>query len=680
LKSIFRSKLFLLGLAIKIICLFFFVSSVPRDLFIPFFDRAVTHLGENPWSLSAPQSFPYGGFLFLVLFLPKLLLYSIFGDLALGDHALSIFALKAPLLGFDFLFLFILVRLAQERRLALVSLYWLNPILFYITYIHGQLDVASMALLALSLFFLVRNETSRSGLVMGLATASKFHVVAAAPFLLVYIWNREFRGRALSKIGKWTCLWLGVALLCFVPVILANRVGQATVASPEIQRFFAAKLVLSGTTTLYLGVVISLLVLGRLVVSTRISELGLFFGTGAIFTSLVISSHPATGWFYWCIPFFSMFFALYLNVPRSLFWLMSILYAFVYVVPEWVSVERLESGLYWSVLYTALQASLIANLIAMWIVVLRKESLVSRRASPLRIGIAGDSGSGKDQFTETLQDIFGPKNVTVIEGDNYHKWERGADEWQRYTHLNPNANHLFSLAEHVATISRGRPVLHAIYSHETGRFTSPIEVRPTKTLVVQGLHTFYLRNMRNLFDLKIFLSPEHEVRKAWKMKRDVIERGYDKFKILAQLAHRGSDSKKYIDSQQGLADLIVRYELTTSVSDLDVESGCLPPLRVKWVVWNDIDLSALKSELNKYGVNAVLAIEDDNLNRASLTADGAIDVDKIAAIADTLFGPLRHVTRGKIPPRFRSDYEGISQLIALLLLNYKFQNHQFEAT
>lgn len=661
------SPLFWLGLVLKITFLFFLAGDIASQLFIPFFDTAVTHLGENPWSLSPPHSFPYGSFLFLIFLVPKMILHGIFGPMAMGLTPLSLLALKFPILFFDFICLIILGKFSGEQRTRLLALYWLNPALFYINYVHVQLDVVSVTLVLISLFLIIRKKAGCSGFVFGLATLSKFHVVAALPFILAFFWARNFRPQARQGLCKWIGSWALVTTVGFLPVLLAHNLGHVTVASPEIERLFSFHLVLSQQVTLYLGFLACLLVIGRLTISTRISDYGLVFGTGAIFGMLVLCSNAAPGWYFWILPFLALFFSLYANVAKLLFWGFSFLYCIHFGLLEWA--PDFVSNFVASVSFSTLQGALLANILAIWIVMLNREASVERRASPLRIGIAGDSGTGKNRFTGVLQDIFGETNLSVLEGDNYHKWERGDQKWETYTHLNPKANHLFELSRHIRKISQGRPVFHSIYSHETGKFSSSVELRPSKTLVVQGLHTFYLSNMRDLFDLRVFLDPHPLLRMSWKIQRDCKERGSSVEKVKEQLRRREEDSAAYISAQADSASVIVQVRPAETFTEEQAEQGLLPKLSVRYLMWDEIDLHLLSTELESAGLNIKIHFTPEFKNRVVMEVLGDISKDTVKKIATKIFPALRFVTRSRGEPAWRSGLDGISQLVILWALN-----------
>ena len=169
--------------------------------------------------------------------------------------------------------------------------------------------------------------------------------------------------------------------------------------------------------------------------------------------------------------------------------------------------------------------------------------------------------------------FFGGKNSIIIAGDDYHKWERGDNKWQTYTHLSPKANHLDDMALDAKDLVLGKSVFYRQYDHTTGTFTEKREIKPNKIIILQGLHTFYLQYLRNYFDLKIFLAPHELIRTAWKIKRDVHERGYKLERVLENLADREHDARVHIQPQKALADWIIEYFPIAEITRDEVLSG-----------------------------------------------------------------------------------------------------------
>ncbi len=659
---------FFLGLGIKLAALPWFRSYYLNDLFIPFLDAAVKSPWVNPWNLSPPSYFPYGSVLFFILFLPRYLFYLVFGDAVLGQTLASICLVKVPILGLDIFLFYSLVRLFRNRTDYLLIYYWLSPICFYISYIHGQLDVAAMAFCVASLWKLKENRHALSGFLMAAACLCKFHVIILVPFFFSFIWNQLFASRALQALTRWTLAWGLACAVGFLPLIFARRMAYVSFFSPEALRIFSTSFSYGGGQTLYFGVLIVLIVLGRLCASTRISSEGLFFGSGAIFASLLLATHTMPGWYYWVAPFVAALFSLYPSVPRILYWTYSGAYLAYFMVlngrvpPEWEIVK--------GVTYTSLQAVLAAILVAMWALIVRRQAVLSGRTQPILLGLSGNSGAGKDRLSLALQDLFTPRNSVILHGDDYHKWERDNERWADYTHLNPRANNLSHMAQDTRILASGASIFSSRYDHQHGIFTGPMRIKPSKTVIVQGLHTLYLRGMRKKFNLKVFLDPHEMVRTAWKLDRDVKERGHSPEKILQTIVRRESDSRLHISPQRDVADWIIEYlPVDENLTTEDLLKGVPIDVWVRHTVWNDESLDDLARALHIHcGCEVRFDTPETNMERIRLGIKGNPTPEQIRTLGELLIPDLRHVTRARRPPTWRAGLDGINQLIAGTLL------------
>jgi uridine kinase len=175
------------------------------------------------------------------------------------------------------------------------------------------------------------------------------------------------------------------------------------------------------------------------------------------------------------------------------------------------------------------------------------------------IAISGDSGSGKSTLSNYLLKLFNDDNYSKIETDRYHKWERGNENYLKYTHLNPNANHLEKMNDDIFKLKIGHEIYTVDYNHDTGKFTQEEKIESKNNIILCGLHTLYNDNTNNILDLKIFLDTDRELIKKWKIKRDIKERGYSIDKVLKQLIEREDDYEKYIKEQKKNADIIINF-------------------------------------------------------------------------------------------------------------------------
>lgn len=169
--------------------------------------------------------------------------------------------------------------------------------------------------------------------------------------------------------------------------------------------------------------------------------------------------------------------------------------------------------------------------------------------------ICGDSGSGKSTLSNLLKK--GYSDSFMLECDRYHKWERHNENWDVMTHLNPEANYITKMEEDIFNLKLGNEIYQVDYDHHTGKFTENQLINPSDNLIVCGLHSLYGDN--NLYDVKIFMDTDDLLKKKWKIKRDVLERGYTIEKVLTSIEKRQNDFKEYITPQKENADLIIRF-------------------------------------------------------------------------------------------------------------------------
>jgi phosphoribulokinase len=176
------------------------------------------------------------------------------------------------------------------------------------------------------------------------------------------------------------------------------------------------------------------------------------------------------------------------------------------------------------------------------------------------IGIAGDSASGKSTFAESIVRLFGKNDVLSISLDDYHLYDRAERRKLGITPLNPKANDLKLIHEHIKALKNGEKILKPVYDHSKGEFGEPVEIEPKEIIIIEGLHTLYKKKTRELFDITIFMDPEFEIRKEWKIKRDTEKRGHRKANVLKEIEMRLPDYRRYIAPQKNKAEIVIQIK------------------------------------------------------------------------------------------------------------------------
>jgi phosphoribulokinase len=190
------------------------------------------------------------------------------------------------------------------------------------------------------------------------------------------------------------------------------------------------------------------------------------------------------------------------------------------------------------------------------------------------IGVAGDSGCGKSTFLRRLEDLFGAELMTVICLDDYHSLDRKQRKETGVTALDPRANNFDLMYEQIKALKSGQSIDKPIYNHETGMIDPPERIDPNHIVVIEGLHPLYDERVRGLLDFSVYLDISDEVKIAWKIQRDMAERGHTYEDVLAAIEARRPDFEAYIDPQKTHADVVLQI-LPTQLIPNDEERKVL---------------------------------------------------------------------------------------------------------
>jgi phosphoribulokinase len=200
--------------------------------------------------------------------------------------------------------------------------------------------------------------------------------------------------------------------------------------------------------------------------------------------------------------------------------------------------------------------------------------MTSKPERVVLIGVAGDSGCGKSTFLRRLIDLFGEELMTVICLDDYHCLDRKQRKETGITALDPRANNFDLMYEQIKALKEGNAVDKPIYNHETGMIDPPERIKPNHIIVVEGLHPLYDERVRALLDFSVYFDISDEVKIAWKIQRDMAERGHRYEDVLAQINSRKPDFEKFIEPQREFADVVLQV-LPTNLIKNDTERKVL---------------------------------------------------------------------------------------------------------
>ena len=186
---------------------------------------------------------------------------------------------------------------------------------------------------------------------------------------------------------------------------------------------------------------------------------------------------------------------------------------------------------------------------------------------PVMLGIVGDSGSGKTTVTRGLVRVLGEDQITAFCTDDYHRYDRKQRAERNITPLHPDCNHLDILAQHLQHLRAKQAVMKPTYGHTDGTFGAPDYMAPKRFVVTEGLLAFHTPELRDMFDVRVYLDPPEELRRQWKVQRDCSRRGYTTDQVLGELDRREPDSEAFIRPQRHHADIVIAFQ----PSDTDQE-------------------------------------------------------------------------------------------------------------
>ena len=670
------------ALAVKLILMGLFSSDYQDRMFIPFVETFLR--GHNPYQYyydnALLYSFPYMPLMLLSESLGGAVIYF----LNIGSVFLRNLIFKLPLLIFDLIGYF-LYRKMNIRFKYVYIFYFCSPVILYSTYIHGQLDIIPTTLLLIAVYFVTnwrrKYNLVYAGVFLGLSLSTKLHIIAAVPIIFLYIAVKKGYMEALKSM-----LIAAVVIALFYLPFGGSGIINTVIMNREQSLLFSVKLDY-GTTQVLIPIVVLLVIYFKTYDLKYFSKDLLISMLGMLFAVFLIIIPPMPGWFVWVVPFIALYFGFVSNDKYKVmaiyaaFNLLYLIYFIFLHYTEYVDIIFLGKTMQWvkledvslrNLVFTALVVSLGMVVYKIYIFGIASNNLYRRGNVPFTMGIAGDSGAGKSRLLEKIEHLFGSgKDILFIEGDGDHRWERNDDNWEIYTSLNPRANYLYKQAKDIARLRRGNRVTRVEYDHDRGIFSSERLVRPRNYIVLCGLHSLYLPQLRREMDLMIYMDTDSELRKFWKIDRDTHKRGYTAEEINEQIRRRMPDAQKYIYPQKQYADLVITYFDDTLKDCTDTAHEVV--LSVKLTVDINLDLEDIINCFEDYGIHPAWRICDDNLHQEIIfngaeLKENEIDFEMLAEENISQYEDIFTYT-----PTWGEGVEGVIQFFLLVMISGKMR-------
>ncbi|MBP8973077.1 MAG: uridine kinase [Anaerolineae bacterium] len=181
--------------------------------------------------------------------------------------------------------------------------------------------------------------------------------------------------------------------------------------------------------------------------------------------------------------------------------------------------------------------------------------------NPVTIGVAGGTGAGKTTVSRAILDRVGTENIAYLEHDAYYKDLRDlpfADS-QVINFDHPDTLETSLLIQHVMQLKRGESVAVPRYDFTTNRRLSEVTVvYPQPIILVEGILIFAEPELRKLFDVRIFVDTDPDIRFIRRLKRDLAERGRTVESVIEQyLTSVRPMHLDFVEPSKRYADVII---------------------------------------------------------------------------------------------------------------------------
>ena len=688
-RALFQSKLFWAVFSLKLIMSAFLGSHYMRDLFVPFVNYFVESHFANPWThfaqLGRINNFPYPPVMLYALALPRIL----FGwmlphgtDTVTWAHLL---VMRLPLLACDVGITALLAGWFPGRHKRILAYYWCSPVAIYVLYWHGQLDVIPTALFVTALHLIRIERINAAMVVLGLSLAAKTHLFVALPFLFIYL----LQELGLTRTVRASLIAAVTYAVIVVPYLFSPSFVLAVFGTQEQGRLIALRVEVGPQMWFLIAPGAILLLWFRFLAYRHRNWDLLMLYLAIVFSIFVLLAPPAPGYVLWSLPFLLHFLCRARSrdaIPLvtfgvaylAFFWLdqssdvfdawrttLPLLAAhatpYAYLMRFSPSLAAISE----SVSFTILQASLAGVILQMYLMGVRRNDAHNASTSPIMIGIAGDSGSGKSSFARLITNLLGDDRVTIVAGDDYHRWPRGHHMWKNHTHLDMRANDLHRQHRDAVLFSTGQPVLKSEYDHKNGTTTAERLTDARDVIVFQGLHTLSIEALRKMCDLTIFMDPDESLRRTWKIARDGRERGHTPENVQESLAERQHDREKYVLPQMQDAEVVIRWR--TDVMQSAPSAIPSEPSTLEIVASNSFNLEEIASYIRWIGSMQV-EHEYREGRKQVLRLRGTILQRQVAAMARRVVSHHFHLPS---EPQFHGGLEGCLQLVFVVCLTEK---------
>ena len=181
--------------------------------------------------------------------------------------------------------------------------------------------------------------------------------------------------------------------------------------------------------------------------------------------------------------------------------------------------------------------------------------------TPVIIGVAGGTGSGKTTVVREMVRGVGQEHVAVIEHDSYYRdrSELPLEERALLNYDHPGALETDLLVHHLEQLRAGHPVEIPSYDFSRHARTKVTRtVHPAQVILVDGILIFVEERLRKLMDVRVFVDTDSDLRFIRRLERDMKERGRTMDSVVEQYISTVKPMhEEFVEPSKRFADLMI---------------------------------------------------------------------------------------------------------------------------
>ena len=184
-------------------------------------------------------------------------------------------------------------------------------------------------------------------------------------------------------------------------------------------------------------------------------------------------------------------------------------------------------------------------------------------SSPLVVGIAGGTASGKTTVARKVRDALADCRVAFIDQDSYYRdlSDLTLAERREINFAHPDAFDTDLLVAHLRELKAGRPIQKPVYDFVTStRQAHTVRVDPGDMILIEGILVLHMKPVRDEMNVRIYVDTDDDLRILRRLERDIHERGRDFDHVVSQyLRHVRPMHMGFVEPSKHHADIIIPH-------------------------------------------------------------------------------------------------------------------------